>query len=84
MTETDRYNKVLLGLWVLFSAAIFAILVTLVLNSMAPLLDLDEMLVDEGVAVSFLLLFFVSEIVGVILASKTIDRVPWAYHFISV
>ncbi len=68
----------------LFSAVTFAILVTLVLNSMAPLLDLDEMLLDEGVAVSFLLLFFVSEILGVVLASKTIDRVPWANHFISV
>jgi hypothetical protein len=84
VTKTERYNKVLFGLWVLFSAVTFAILVMLVLNSMAALLELDEMLVDEGVAMSFLLLFFVSEIVGAILASKTIDRVPWAYHFISV
>jgi hypothetical protein len=80
----EKYNKVLLGLWVLFSAVTFGILVTLILNSMAPLLDLDEMLVDEGVAVSFLLLFFISEVLGVILAAKTIDRLPWFYRFVSV
>jgi hypothetical protein len=78
----ERYNRVYLLLWLLFSAATLALMVTLVLNSLAPMLDFDEALLDEGVAVSFLLLFFISEVIGAILATVTIDRIPWAYDFI--
>ena len=74
----EKYNKVYLALWLLFSAITLAVMATVLLNSMAVMIDLDEVLVDEGLAVSFLLLFFISEIIGVILASLTIDRIPWA------
>jgi len=75
----EKYNKVYLALWLLFSAITLAVMATVLLNSMAVLIDLDEVLVDEGLAVSFFLLFFVSEIIGAVLATLTIDRIPWAY-----
>jgi len=80
----EKYNKVYFALWLLFSAITLTVMATALLNSMAAMIELDEVLVDEGLALSFLLLFFISEIIGVILASLTIDRIPWAYHFISV
>jgi hypothetical protein len=80
----EKYNKVYLALWLLFSAITLAVMATVLLNSMAVMLDLDEVLVDEGLALSFLLLFFISEIIGVILASLTIDRIPWAYDSFSL
>jgi hypothetical protein len=76
----EKYNKVYLALWLLFVAITFALMVTFVLNSLAVMIDLDEALEDEGLALSFLLLFFVSEIIGVILARLAIDRIPWAYQ----
>jgi len=75
----EKYNKVYLALWLLFSAITLAVMATVLLNSMAVMIELDEVLVDEGLAVSFLLMFFVSEIIGVALATLTIDRIPWAY-----
>jgi hypothetical protein len=80
----EKYNKVYLALWLLLSAITFALMVTFVLNSLAGMIDLDETLADEGLAVSFLLLFFISEIIGVILARSTIDRIPWAYDSFSL
>jgi len=75
----EKYNKVYLALWLLFSAIMLAVMAAVLLNSMAVMIDLDEVLEDEGLALSFLLLFFISEVIGVILASLTIDRIPWAY-----
>jgi inner membrane protein involved in colicin E2 resistance len=75
----EKYNKVYLALWLLFIAITFALMVTFVLNSLAVMIDLDEVLEGEGLALSFLLLFFISEVVGVTLASLTIDRIPWAH-----
>jgi hypothetical protein len=75
----EKYNKVYLALWLLFSAITLAVMATVLLNSMAVMIDLDEVLVDEGLAVSFFLLFFISEIIGAVLATLTIDRIPWAY-----
>ncbi len=76
----EKYNQVYLALWLLFSAITFALMVIFVLSSLAVMIDLDEVLVDEGLAVSFLLLFFMSMVIGFVLATLTIDRIPWAYY----
>lgn len=76
----EKYNQVYLALWLLFSAITFALMVIFVLSSLAVMIDLDEVLVEEGLAVSFLLLFFMSMVIGFVLATLTIDRIPWAYY----
>jgi hypothetical protein len=75
----EKYNKVYFALWLLFSAITLGVMATVLLNSMAVMIDLDEVLADEGLALSFLLLFFISEIIGAVLATITINRIPWAY-----
>lgn len=40
--------------------------------------ELGEIL--DNVAMSFLLLFLTSEVIGSILASLAVDRIPWAYN----
>jgi len=72
----EKYNKVYFALWVLLSALTLALLTVLILNSMAPLFELDEDLVGEGIALSFLLLLFMSEIIGAGLATFVINRIP--------
>jgi len=76
----ERYNKVYLALWLLFSAVTLAVMTTFVLNNLAGMIEVDEMLENEGLALSFLLLFFTSMVIGVILATLAIDRIPWAYQ----
>lgn len=80
----EKYNKVYLALWLLFIAITFALMVTFVLNSLAVMIDLDEVLEGEGPALSFLLLFFISEVIGVTLATLTIDRIPRFYRMSSL
>jgi uncharacterized membrane protein YwzB len=53
---------------------------TFVLNNLAGTIEVDEMLENEGLALSFLLLSFTSIVIGVILATLTIDRIPWSYQ----
>ena len=76
--KTEKYNKVYLALWLLFSAITLAFMMMLFLNSLAGMIDVEEMVEDEGLALSFLLLFFTSEVIGFTLASLTIDRTTWA------
>lgn len=70
--KMEKYNKVYLLLWFLFSAAILSLTAVFVLTQLAEILD--------NVGLAFFLLIFTSEIIGVILASLTIDRIPWAYY----
>jgi len=44
------------------------------------MIDVEEMVEDEGLALSFLLLFFTSEVIGFTFASLTIDRASWANY----
>jgi hypothetical protein len=68
----EKYNKVYLLLWFLFSAATLSFTVVFVVNQLAEILD--------NVGLAFFLLVFTSEVIGAILASLTIDRIPWAYY----
>jgi hypothetical protein len=79
----EKYNKVYFGLWLLFIAITLAFTIISVHNNLAGMLEVDEMLENEGLALSFLLLFLTSVIVGFILATLTIDRVPWLTRTIS-
>jgi hypothetical protein len=76
----ERYNKVYLALWLLFFAITLAVMTAFVLNSLAGMIEVDEMLENEGLALSFLLLVFASIAIGAILATSAIDRIPWAYQ----
>jgi len=75
----EKYNKVYLAVWLLFSAITLAFMIMFVLNNLAVMFDVDENVENEGLGLSFLLLFFTSEVIGFILATLTIDRIPWAY-----
>jgi hypothetical protein len=68
----EKYNKVYLFLWFLFSAVTLSFAAVFVINQLAEILD--------NIGLSFFLLLFTSEIIGFILASLTIDRIPWAYY----
>jgi phosphotransferase system glucose/maltose/N-acetylglucosamine-specific IIC component len=73
-----KYNKVFLSLWLLFSAITLAFMIVFVLNNLAGMIgDVEEMIENEGSALSFFLLFFASEIIGFIVASLVIDHVHW-------
>jgi len=47
------------------------------------MIDVEEMVEDEGLALSFLLLVFFSEVIGFAFASLTIDRASWANYTLS-
>jgi len=79
----EKYNKVYFGLWLLFIGVTLAFTMMFVHNSLAGMLDVDEIVENEGLALSFLLLFLTSEVVGLILATLTIDRIPWLTRTIS-
>ena len=68
----EKYNKVYIALWLLFSAIILSIMLTFVHGELGEMLDNDNL--------SFFLLFFISDIVGFIFASLTIDRISWTYN----
>jgi hypothetical protein len=76
----QKYNKVYLALWLLFFAVTLAFMIMFVHNNLAGMLEVDENLENEGLALSFLLLSFTSIVIGVILATSTIDRISWAYQ----
>jgi hypothetical protein len=76
----EKYNKVYLALWLLFSAITLAFMIVFALNNLAGMIEVDETVENEGLALSFLLLFFASEVIGFILATLTIDRISWAYY----
>jgi hypothetical protein len=76
----EKYNKVYLALWLLFFAITLAFMIVFVLSNLAGMIEVDENIANEGLALSFLLLFFASEVIGVILATLTIDHISWAYH----
>jgi inner membrane protein involved in colicin E2 resistance len=78
--KMEKYNKVYVSLWLLFSAITLAFMLMFVLNSLAGMIEADETVENEGLALSFLLLLFTSEVIGFILASLTIDRIPWTYY----
>jgi hypothetical protein len=46
-----------------------------VLNNLGGMIEVDENLENEGLVLSFFLLFFTSEVTGFILASSAIDRI---------
>jgi hypothetical protein len=71
----EKYNKVYLALWLLFSVTTLAFMLMFVLNNLGGMIELDENLENEGLVLSFFLLFFTSEVTGFILASSTIDRI---------
>jgi hypothetical protein len=79
----ERYNKVYFAIWLLFTAITLAFTIVFVLNNLAGMLDVDETFESEGLALSFFLLFLASEVIGFILATSTIDRIPWLTHTIS-
>jgi hypothetical protein len=68
----EKYNKVYVVLWLLFSAIILSFMLTFVLN------ELGEMLDNE--ALSFFLLFFTSDVIGFIFASLAIDHISWTHN----
>ena len=76
----ERYNKVYFALWLLFIAVTFAFTIVFALNNLAGIIEVDESIENEGLALSFFLLFLTSIIVGFILATLTIDRIPWAHQ----
>ena len=76
----ERYNKVYFALWLLFIAVTLAFTIMFVHNNLAGMLEVDELIENEGLALSFLLLFLTSAVVGFILATLTIGRIPWAYQ----
>ncbi len=74
----ERYNKIFLAFWVLLSAVIFAFLGAFVLGSLPPIFDVEESLEGESLAVSFLLFFLLSEVIGFLLARTAVERIGWA------
>jgi len=70
--KMEKYNKVYFLLWLLFSAVTLSFMFVFVVNELGEILD--------NVGLSFILLFLTSEVIGFILASLTIDRIPWAYY----
>jgi len=76
----EKYNKLYLALWLLFSAAVFTLMAVSLLDSLSQALQVDESVENEGLGLSFLLLFFASEIVGFVLATLTIHRISWAHY----
>ena len=79
----ERYNKTYFAIWLLLTVITLAFTIVFVLNNLAGMLDVDEAFESEGLALSFFLLFLVSEVIGFILATLTIDRIPWLTHIIS-
>lgn len=75
----EKYNKVYLTLWLLFFAITLAFMTMFVLNNMAGMFEVDEMVENEGIALSFFLLLVTSEVIGFVLVTSTIHRIPWAY-----
>jgi hypothetical protein len=67
----EKYNKVYLVLWLLFSAVTLSFMLVFVLNALAEMLD------EATVTLSFFLLFLTSEIIGFAIASLAIDRISW-------
>ncbi len=74
----ERYNKIFLAFWVFLSAVILAFLAVFVLGSLPPIFDVEESLEGESLAVSFLLFFLLSEVIGFLLARAAIERVGWS------
>ena len=68
----EKYNKIYLALWLLFSVITLSFMLTFVLSELGEILD--------NVALAFFLSFFISEILGFVFASLVIDRVSWAYY----
>jgi hypothetical protein len=67
----EKYNKVYFILWLLFSAVTLSFMFAFVLSALGEILD------EATVTLSFFLLFFASEIIGLAIASLVIDRVSW-------
>ncbi len=67
----EKYNKIYLILWLLFSAVTLSFMLVFVFSVLAEMLD------EATVTLSFFLLFFTSEIIGFAIASLVIDRIPW-------
>jgi len=80
----ERYNKVYLAIWLFFSAITFALMMIFVFSNLATTIEVDEMIENEGLALSFLLLLFMSEIIGFMLARLTVDRIPWACQMYAI
>jgi hypothetical protein len=72
LENMEKYNKVYLALWLLFSAIILSFMLTFALGELAEILD--------NVTLSFFLLFLTSDVIGFIFASLIIDRISWAYN----
>jgi len=72
----EKYNKVYVALWLLFSAIILSFMLTFVHGELGEMLDND--------ALSFFLLFFTSDVVGFIFASLAIDRVSWTSNMLAI
>lgn len=72
----EKYNKVYVALWLLFSAIILSFMLTFVHGELGEMLDND--------ALSFFLLFFTSDIVGFIFASLAINHISWTYNLSAI
>jgi hypothetical protein len=72
LENMEKYNKVYVALWLLFSAITLSFMLTFVLSDLGEILDND--------ALSFFLLFFTSDVIGFIFASLVIDRISWTYN----
>ena len=67
----EKYNKVYLLLWLLFSVVTLSFMLVFVLSALAEMLD------EATVTLSFFLLFLTSEVIGFAIASLVIDRISW-------
>jgi hypothetical protein len=75
--EVERYNKIYLALWVLFSAVALTFMLAFIIYPLTELYD--------NMALWFFLLLFSSEVIGIIFASLLIDRVSFLYmHFSTI
>lgn len=71
----EKYNKTYCAVWILLSALVFSITLVTVLDDVAGVLD--PLMDEDSFGLSFIILFFASEVLGFILASMIVNRLPW-------
>jgi hypothetical protein len=70
----EKFNKTYFAVWILLSALVLSVALVTMLDDIAGLLD--PLMAEDSVGLSFIVLFFASEILGFILASLVIDHLP--------
>lgn len=71
----EKYNKTYFVAWILLSALVLSVALVTVLDDVAGLLD--PLMTEDSAGLSFITLFFASEILGFVLASLVVSRLPW-------